>query len=67
MQNIIHNIETATEFASAPAKAIALDIVNTARRIGALQNPILTTIVKADAHRAISTMRNLLDELEDEL
>jgi hypothetical protein len=67
MQTMIHNIETATEFASAPAKAIALDIVNTARRIGALQNPILTKIVKSDVRRAISTMRNLLTELDFEL
>jgi hypothetical protein len=67
MQTGIHNIETATESVTAPARAIALDVVNAARRIGALQSPILTSIVKSDVRRAITAMRNLLDELELEL
>lgn len=52
---------------SYPAKALALDIVNTARRIGALEGRVLTEAARRDAIRAISTMRNLLVELDFEL
>lgn len=49
---------------TAPTKALALDVVNTARRIAVLTDRSITRAAAEDAARAITTMRSLLDELE---
>ena len=52
---------------TAETKALALDVVNTARRIAVLTDRSITRAASEDAARAITTMRNLLDELDGQL
>lgn len=58
---------TASQAVSYASKALALDIVNTARRIGYLDRPVLTDVSRRDALAALATMKNLVTELEFEL
>lgn len=56
-----------TVIISPVAKALALDIENAARRVGAITRGGVRPIIAADARKAMAQIRDLLDQLDAEL
>jgi hypothetical protein len=63
----VHYIDGGSVLHSAKAKSIALDIQNTARRVGRIASSAISGGIDADARGALHTLENLVAELKAEL